>query len=359
MADTKHIAILHQGVDAWNAWREREPAVYPDLTEADLSGADLAVVDLRRCYLSGARLIDARLPQAYLDGSRLVGASLVGARLSQASLVGSDLTNADLTCADLSGAHLEGARLIGANLTGARLDMAYLDGADLKGASLIMASLVLSSLVGSDLTGCEVYGCSAWDAKMNADTKQSNLVITRPGQATITVDNLEVAQFIYTLLNNRSVRDAIDTITSKVVLILGRFTPERKTVLDALRQEVRRRNYLPIIFDFDVPASRDITETVSLLARMARFIVADLTDAKSLPQELAVIVPDLPSVPVQPLIQTTDRAYAMFEHWQRYPWVLPICRYDVPESLLASLGERVIAPAEQKVLELRKPTQPR
>jgi hypothetical protein len=42
--------------------------------------------------------------------------------------------------------------------------------------------------------------------------------------------------------------------------------------------ELRKRDYLPILFDFDIPANRDITETVSLLARMARFIVADLTD---------------------------------------------------------------------------------
>jgi hypothetical protein len=43
----------------------------------------------------------------------------------------------------------------------------------------------------------------------------------------------------------------IDTIGSKVVLILGRFTEERKPVLDKLRNELRRRNYLPVMFDFE------------------------------------------------------------------------------------------------------------
>jgi hypothetical protein len=47
----------------------------------------------------------------------------------------------------------------------------------------------------------------------------------------------------------------------------------RKAVLDALREELRTRDYPPIPFDFDVPATLDITETVSLLARMARFIM--------------------------------------------------------------------------------------
>jgi hypothetical protein len=53
------------------------------------------------------------------------------------------------------------------------------------------------------------------------DTRQENLIITPPGQADI--DNIKVAQFIYLLLNNKEIRDVIDTITSKAVLILGRF----------------------------------------------------------------------------------------------------------------------------------------
>jgi hypothetical protein len=82
----------------------------------------------------------------------------------------------------------------------------------------------------------------------------------------ITVDNIEVAQFIHLLLNNQKIRDVINTITSKAVLILGRFTDERKAVLDALREELRKRNLLPILFDFAIPASRDVTETIKTLA---------------------------------------------------------------------------------------------
>ena len=70
----------------------------------------------------------------------------------------------------------------------------------------------------------------------------------------------------------------IDTITSKSVLILGRFTPKRKVVLDAIREELRRLNYVPIMFDFDRPTERDFTETIMTLARMCRFVIADITN---------------------------------------------------------------------------------
>ncbi len=108
------------------------------------------------------------------------------------------------------------------------------------------------------------------------------------------------------------------------------------------------------MFDFEKPASRDLTETITILARMSRFIIADLTDPKSIPHELEAIVPHLPSVPIQPLILSSQREYGMFEHFTRYPWVLPIHRYDQLEDLLASLAEKVIAPAEAKAKELRK-----
>jgi uncharacterized protein YjbI with pentapeptide repeats len=196
-------------------------------------------------------------------------------------LSGADLHEADLRMANLSGGILSGAAFIAADLFEADLS-----GAVLRGARLFVARLVGTDLSGADLTGCFVYGLSAWDLKLEG-AKQQNLVIANE----ITIDNIEVAQFIYLLLHNQKIRDVIDTITSKAVLILGRFTDERKAVLDALREELRKRDYLPILFDFAVPATPDVTETVSLLARMARFIIADLTNPSSIPKELEAIVP--------------------------------------------------------------------
>jgi hypothetical protein len=184
-----------------------------------------------------------------------------------------------------------------------------------------------------------------------AGATQDSLVITPEDEPTITVDNLKIAQFIYLLLNNEEIREAIDTIAKKAVLILGRFTPERKAVLDALKEALRTHGYLPILFDFDKPSSRDLTETVSTLAHMARFIIADLTEPSSVPKELEAIVPTL-AVPVQPLLEGSTRPYAMFKDYWKYQWVLEAYRYNGLEELLASLEEHVIEPAERKVKEL-------
>ena len=208
-----------------------------------------------------------------------------------------------------------------------------------------------TDLAGADLTGCRIYGTSAWDLNLEG-AKQQNLVITRADEPEITVDNVEVAQFVYLLLHNEKLRDVIDTITSKAVLILGRFTDERKAVLDALREELRKRDYLPILFDFAVPATRDITETVSLLARMARFIIADLTDPSSVPHELAMIVPTT-KVPVQAVLLAGHREYSMFADLKDYHWVLEPYQYKSPELLIDQLNEHVIAPAEAKAKQLR------
>jgi uncharacterized protein YjbI with pentapeptide repeats len=369
MANDEHVAILKQGVDAWNKWRGENPDIRPDLSKADFSGRDL-----RNANLSGARLIGTDLDNADLSGACLIDTDLDTANLSHAVLVGAecssetDFSGARLVYANFSGLTLNGVRFINANLNRADLSRARLikanflaahllnaelTAADLTGANLQYATLVDTDLRDADLTGSRVHGVSAWRLKLEG-AEQQDLIISDAEEPTITVDNIEVAQFIYLMLNNQKVRDVIDTITSKVVLILGRFTDERKIILDALREELRKRNYLPIMFDFEVPATRDITETVSLLARMARFIVADITDAKSIPQELAVIVPDLPSVPVQPLLLEGSAEYGMFEHFKRYPWVLETYRYASSERLIASLGERVIGPAENYARSVRE-----
>lgn len=365
MADAEQLALIRRGVEEWNAWREESRDVQVDLRRVDLSEADLtdahlgsanlSRTNLDGAFLSGADLREVNLTEASLRETDFREANLCGAYLDRAYLAGAHLSGTNLSRANLRGAYLSKAYLRNADLSEASLNRAYLGDADLTRANLLKADLsrailVETNLEGANLTSCLVYGISAWNVRLKG-TIQSNLVITPQSESVIEVDSLEVAQFIYLLLNNKKIRDVIDSMTSKVVLILGRFTPERKAILDALREELRKRNYLPVLFDFQKPESRSFSETVSTLAHMARFVIADLTDPRSIPQELMRIIPHLPSVPVQPLILASQDEYGMFPDFRDYPWVLEPFRYTDQITLLAELSEKVFAPAENKAKE--------
>jgi len=200
MANDEQVAILKKGVDAWKQWREKNPQLRPDLSWANLQRANLSWHDLKRANLHGA-----------------------------------DLSGADLTGADLHGADLSWANLKRANM---------------RGADLHASTLIETDLTGADLTACRVYGVSAWALKLERTT-QRNLVITDWDQPEIAVDNIEVAQFVFLLLHNEKIRDVIDTIGKKGVLLLGRFTEGRMEVLERLRDKLRDLGYVPMVFNFD------------------------------------------------------------------------------------------------------------
>jgi hypothetical protein len=239
-----------------------------------------------------------------------------------------------------------------ADLSSSNLNGATLKGAILRDANLRFARLVAADVTEATFSGAYVYGCSFWNLR-GTPKEQFNVIITPTSESPITVDDVEVAQFIYLLLKNQKIRHVIDTITSKVVLILGRFTPERKEILDELRDELRKRDYLPILFDFQKPESKDFTGTVTTLANMARFVIADLTDPSSVPHELASIAPST-VVPVQSILLKGRPEYGMFADLaNRYHWVLKPYEYESKEALTKQL-DLVITPAELKAKELRQ-----
>src|SRR5258706_6525603 len=64
----------------------------------------------------------------------------------------------------------------------------------------------------------------------------------------------------------------------------------------------------------------------------------------------------LPSVPVQPIILAGQEEPGMFDFYRNIRSVLKVHRYANQEQLIADLGEKVIRPAELKVLDLQGST---
>ena len=318
-----------------------------------LNYADLGGANLRGADLSKAMLDQAELDCADLSGTTLVEANLMWAQLPEAVLRRANLSEACLSQANLCGANLAGANLCGANLCGANLRGANLSDADLRIANLQWAVLVDTNLENTGLSGCRIHGISAWNVQLSEGTKQHDLVITAPEEPAVTVDNIEVAQFVYLLLHNEKIRSVIDTVGKKGVLLLGRFTEGRIAVLDRLRDELRKRGYLPIVFNFDKPETKDFTETVRLLAGLSKFVIADITNPKSAPLELQATIPEI-MVPFRPIIEEGQEPFAMLQDlWSKHrDWVFEPIYYSSVDALIASLDDKIIKPAEAKFAEL-------
>ena len=352
MENEEQLSFAKQGGDAWNRWRHEHRETLVDLSGADLRGANLRGAFLSGANLSGTILQGVNLSAANLSAANLTGANLTGANLWRANLRGAFLSGANLSGADLR-ANLVGANLSGANLSGADL-RANLVGANLSGANLQNATLVAANLENANLNGCRIFGISAWNLIVNAETTQSDLIITRSDEATITVSDIEVAQFIYLLLNRQKLRNVLDTITSKAVLLLGRFSAERKAVLDALADELRKNNLLPIIFDFERSTNRDFTETIKILAGLSLFVIVDITKPKSAPQELTATIPDY-QIPFVPILEEGEAQYSMFVDFTKYDWVLkPVLKYRTKELLLANFKNVILERAWKKHVELQR-----
>ena len=394
LGDPTQLQVLRQAAEKedagiWNRWRDEHNVERPDLRGADLSklvlhGVNLQFADLTETRLMGASIV-ASLDYAVLNGADLTGARMWSCRFEETRLVNatcrgtefrgsrivaSNFSDTQLQKADFERCYLEDTFFDAADLTGATfyqadlwmaflrratLDQVNLRGANLHGANLMGAMLTNCDLsrtvfVDSDIRGatirdCGVYGVSAWGLVRDEKTFQRNLRVSKQDESPLYVDDIEVAQFIYMMVHNARIRDVIDTISKKGVLILGRFTPERKVILDGIRTRLRDKGYVPMIFDFEKPTQRDLEETVKVLAGLSRFVIVDITKPSSSPFEIHATVPDY-MIPFVPIIERGEKPFSMFEGLQtKYDWVLDTVEYPSEKALMRELDEEIIAPA--------------
>lgn len=325
-----------------------------DLRNANLIGANLSGADLRKANLKNADLSGASLSGAMLENANLSGAKLHNVNLSLSNLSGADLSSADLSDANLTSTVFTNAKLIGTNLCRANLNSAILSDADLTSADLGCTTFFGTTMQNTILNKCKVYGVSIWD--LHGEIKeQKDLIITMTGEPEVTVDNIKVAQFIYLLLKNEEIRNVIDTITSKSVLILGRFTKERKKVLYFLKRRLRESNYLPILFDFTRPSDKNMIQTIKTLARLSKYVIVDLTDSRDARREVEAIA-SINHLPIRPIVLDTfaKTEYSWFSDYLDRETVIWPHKYKSEEELKASFTEIILTPAEGKYEELKQ-----
>lgn len=185
----------------------------------------------------------------------------------------------DLRFIDLKGCKLGNANLWGTSLIGAKMNNSILHHACLSQADLSRA----------DLTKSNIYGISVWNIITDRNTIIKDLIISE--DPLFTVDDIEIAQFIWLITNNKKISNLITTMKTKSVLILGSFDAQSKLVLNKIKEILPNYDFVPIIFNFNPPIEHRLIESIKTLAQLSKFVIVDLS-VKSGQNFEASIVPD-------------------------------------------------------------------
>jgi len=401
MANPQHVATLLKGVPHWNRWRARHPELRPDLREfsaralhgsilglnlkgANFSNADLRQADLYRCWLVDADFSGADLRGAVLGEVTAGGASFRRAKLRAAVMMkgvfwGADFRGADFVTlppkadidsssppadswwwtkpALINGASMERCNLRGAKVGSSCFDQvdltdAKLTRADLREASLEIVQMIRTDVDGADFHGCSITALTAFDLRGRPFDETQLRVKTVRG-AVVVVDFLEAAQFV-SMLSSERLGLALDRIAPKVVLILGRFSRDRKPVLDDLRKALTALGWMALVFDF--PAPKGITQTFKVLASLAGWVIADVTEATEVRREITHIAERHRTVPIFPILQGRRAEwFGLDELRDEGSNIAATFRYRDTSHLLASLDEALVKPAQDALARSRRP----
>jgi len=147
MANEEHLKLIKQGINSWNAWREKNPGIYPNLSQADLRGAPLQKANLDNCNLK-----ECKLQFSNLTGANLKEADLSKAKLQETCLQSTHMKNCNLSGAGMLESNLQYADLENANLEGAQFNEDTLfNQTNLKGANLATATGLSSAQLSQSL----------------------------------------------------------------------------------------------------------------------------------------------------------------------------------------------------------------
>jgi uncharacterized protein YjbI with pentapeptide repeats len=208
MANPQHLAALDQGVESWNAWRQRNPETRPDLREAHFRKRDLVKVDLSRSDLTDANLRGAFLRRADLSHALLVGSDLTGAYL-----MGANLCDANISEAKLTGANLRGMIAARGNFVGADLASADLSAVNVASATFARANLYRVRLRAADLTGACFRGANMWEADItDAVVANADFSFAEFGRTTLGFLDLQKTQGLVDIVHGGPSSLGIETL---------------------------------------------------------------------------------------------------------------------------------------------------
>jgi uncharacterized protein YjbI with pentapeptide repeats len=163
MANEEHVTLFKQDLTNWNKWRDNNPDIIPDLSEAvlaeyDFDNVNLSQANLRGVILSGPHssnwdYYDYHYENIYSVNANFRASDLRNAKLDACYLPRANFSDADLRGAELCRSSLEAAQFCNANLSRTNLSKAWLKDADFSGANLYGADLNGANLNRTNFSG--------------------------------------------------------------------------------------------------------------------------------------------------------------------------------------------------------------
>jgi uncharacterized protein YjbI with pentapeptide repeats len=318
------LEILKKGHEVWNEWRKSNNDFIPNLRSIILPNFDFTAYNLGNVDFSGSDL----------SGSIFIDTDLWWTVFVNCNLQNSTFESSNPLRFD--------DPFYGLNIRWSNFSNCDLSNAKISNNLIECSHFVETKLNGTDISNNRFYGVNVWNIITDENTKQNNLIVTAATEPIFVVDNLEFARLIDLFLNNEKIKDFIDISSERIVLILGSFDLKDKIILDKLKLELLKINFIPVLYDFTKPKNRNHTETVSMIAHLSKFIIGDLTNQRSIPHELASIIPRLPSVPIIPICQSDFNPYSMFTDFKDYKNVCDIQKYDNLDTINQDFLKKMI-----------------
>jgi len=324
--------LVLQGSKVWNKAMDKKVADFnrPQWFDSKLPGGE---------QIKGSNKLDMRGMHFY--GTRIHSAFAEGLNLSGSRFIDAEIEEGDFSRADFSNCTFKNTRFNKTIFT-----QACFSGATFINCNLNRVNLVEAQFDVKEITETVVYGISAWDISLSDDSKQSKLIIEKSyelysdfiarGELPLMVDDIELAQFVYYLSNHKKMRDTINVLNHRGVLLLGQFREGGLERLYKLRQWLQERGYMPMIFDFTRPDSLSTNETIVTMAGLSKFVLADLA-GPSVPAELTEIFSSIK----RPLLAFGKHPYALFPNLMDQTKVEHV--EGLPENLLQELEAKLPA----------------
>lgn len=293
--------------------------------------------------------------------SDLTGADFFLANLNESSFKGSIINNVNLMhsmimMSNFRNSIINDTKFVGANLWNSNFSVSNIQNSDFSGSNLLNIDLSSAQII-----NCKIYGISCWDLKRNNFTIIKDLIINRQNKnkEIITTDDIELAQFIYLILNNNKISNLITTMRTKAILILGSFDNESKPVLDKIKEILPKYNLIPIVFDFSAPLEQRSIETIRTLALLSKFVIVDLSVRSGQYLEISIVsdtvVPFATIAFEDTIVSEMLRGFNVYDWWRGDYFSYPKVGW---ENRLPDLVEKEIIPwAEEinnKLLKNRK-----